>query len=342
MLGKYLSPYLIAEIGVNHEGSLEKAKLMIDQIADIGWHCAKFQTYSADKLASKNSPAYWDQTKEPTKTQHELFKKYDAFTLKDYCLLAEHCKRRRIDFLSTPFDNQAVDELSPMMSIIKIASADLTNIPLLRKVASTGKRVVLSIGASEIFEIERAIYELEENGSNGITILHCVLNYPTPPANANLAAIRTLKNKFQKYEIGYSDHIAPDETMSAILTSILMGATVIEKHFTFDRSLPGNDHYHAFDKQIGKEFSQKLRHLQLIAGSGEISAINQRSAVQNARRSIVTTQKIDKGEKFSESNLTTKRPGTGIKSIYWDDIIGLTSTECLEEDTIVNWSMING
>ena len=341
-LGRYQQPYLIAEIGVNHGGDLGKAIEMIDQVAEIGWHCAKFQTYKADKLASKNSPAYWDQTKEPTASQHELFKKFDMFGPAEYLILAEHCKARDVDFLSTAFDFEAVDDLNASLPFYKVASADITNIPLLRKIASKNKQVVLSVGAAEVYEIQRAVFELEAHGAVYVSLLHCVLNYPTPPEHANLAAIATLARLFPGYEIGYSDHVVPDEEMTALQMAILMGATVIEKHFTYDRSLTGNDHYHAFDREIGHAFMKKLAAMQELAGTGAISAVSQRSAIRNARRSIVAAETIKKGTILTEANLTTKRPGSGVPSIYWDDVIGKRAATDIAEDTVLLWGMFDG
>lgn len=339
--GSYLHPYLIAEIGVNHGGDLGKAIEMIDQVADIGWHCAKFQTYKADKLASKDSPAYWDQSKEPTSSQHELFKKYDSFGPKEYAALAEHCKTRGVDFMSTAFDLEAVDDLDPLMPFFKVASADLTNVPLLRKVASKKKRVVLSVGAAEIYEIQRAVQELETHGATEVALLHCVLNYPTPAENANLGAIRTLAHTFPGYEIGYSDHVVPDADMSALQLALGMGATIIEKHFTYDRSLTGNDHYHAFDAEIGRAFGTTLKDMQTLAGKGDISTSTQKSAIRNARRSLVAAIPIKEGTIFTEENLTTKRPGSGVPSIYWDDVIGRRASTDIDEDTVIRWGMVN-
>lgn len=341
-LGSYLKPYLIAEIGVNHGGDLDKAIEMINQVAEIGWHCAKFQTYKADKLASKDSPAYWDQAKEPTASQHELFKKFDMFGPEEYMILAKHCKACGVDFLSTAFDLEAVDDLSSSLSFYKVASADITNIPLLRKIASKNKPVVVSVGAAEVYEIQRAVFELETHGAGEISLLHCVLNYPTPSEHANLAAIATLGHLFPGYEIGYSDHVVPDDEMTALQMAIVMGARVIEKHFTYDRSLTGNDHYHAFDRKIGHAFMTKLAEMQELSGTGKISTVSQKSAIRNARRSIVAADTIEKGTLLTEANLTTKRPGWGVPSVYWDDVVGKRAATDIAEDSVLLWGMFDG
>mgnify|MGYP000255213890 CR=1 FL=1 len=190
----YLNPYVIAEIGVNHEGSLERAKEMIDQVARAGGHAAKFQTYKAATLAAKTtSPAYWDQTKEPTSSQFELFQRWDNFGPAEYAELAAHCKLRGIDFMSTPFSLDAVDMLAPLQKSTKVASADLTNIPLLRKIAKTNTPVIMSVGASSYEEIENSLNVLLEAGAPSVTLLHCILNYPTPQENANIGQIKKLQ-----------------------------------------------------------------------------------------------------------------------------------------------------
>ncbi len=248
------SPYIIAEIGVNHEGSLEKAKELIGLAKEGGANAAKFQTYKADTLASVNSPAYWDRTKEKTANQHELFQKYDSFNEKDYIALFQHCQDVKIDFLSTPFDADAVDFLDPLMSFFKVASADITNMPFLRKVVSKGKPVLLSTGASNLKEINEAVSELKNHGAKDICLMHCILNYPTEDQNANLDMILGLKETFPELVIGYSDHTLPDAEMLVLTAAYLKGAMVIEKHFTYDKSLPGNDHYHAMDVDDLKKF----------------------------------------------------------------------------------------
>ena len=186
-------PYIIAEIGVNHEGSLEKAKELIELAKEGGANAAKFQTYKADTIASVNSPAYWDRSMESTASQHELFQKYDCFDEKDYIALCEHCHKVGIEFLSTPFDEVAVDFLDPLMPFFKIASADITNIPFLRKIAFKQKPVLLSTGASNQAEIDLAISELQKYGCKDLCLLHCILNYPTLNENANLDMINGLQ-----------------------------------------------------------------------------------------------------------------------------------------------------
>ena len=220
-------PYVIAEIGVNYYDiavqhnitPLEAAKLMINEASKAGADAAKFQTYKAGKIASKNSPSYWDTSKEGTKNQFELFSKFDKFSEKEYTLLAEYCAEVEIDFMSTPFDLEAVDYIDNLVSIHKISSSDITNFPLLKKVAKTGKKILLSTGASNKEEIKDAIEILNSNGAEEIVLLHCILNYPTLNKDANLGMILDLKSF--NLEVGYSDHTLPDTNMVILSTAVM-------------------------------------------------------------------------------------------------------------------------
>ncbi len=335
------SPYIIAEIGVNHEGSLELAKKLILQARNAGAHAVKFQSYKAEKIASKNSPAYWDITKESTESQYKLFKKYDSFGEKEYIELYEFCKSIGVDFSSTPFDLDAVDFLDPIVPFFKIASADITNIPLLRKVAKTNKPIILSTGASTLPEIMHAVNELEASGAKEIALLHCVLNYPTPMENANLNGIKALEKAFPHIPIGYSDHVVPDQTMSALEVAVLFGACIIEKHFTHDKALPGNDHYHAMDESDLKSFLEKLNKYQLMIGSGRKNLELERKAIIHARRSIVASKKLPVGTIIDESMIIAKRPGHGISPLHWDEVVGKRVVSEILDDELISWSKLN-
>lgn len=329
-------PYIIAEAGVNHEGDLEKAKLMISQASRAGADAIKFQTYKAEKLASKYSPAYWDTAQEPTRNQYELFKKYDKFWKKEYEELASYARKCGIDFLSTPFDIEAVDFLEPLVPAYKIASADITNIPLLKYVARKGKPIILSTGASSISEIWKAIEVIREEGNDQIILLHCVLNYPTPYENANLGMIADMRKKFSGYIIGYSDHTLPMKEVLA--TAWLLGAQVIEKHFTYDKTLPGNDHYHAMDETDLKEFIEYLGFLRKIIGKTEKHYLESEViARENARRSIVAARDIPKGKVIEEGDITVKRPGKGIPPELFFTVIGSVATRDIKEDEILEY-----
>ena len=334
------NPYIIAEIGVNHEGSLKKAEELINLAKEGGADAVKFQTYKAEKLASKNSPAYWDTKKEKTKSQFQLFKKYDNFEKKDYIHLYNYSKNKGIDFLSTPFDLDSIDFLDSLVPFYKVASADINNLPFLRKIASKSKPVLLSTGASNIDEIDYAIEILKSKGCEEIGILHCILNYPTKDENASLRMINHLKNNYPDFLIGYSDHTLPDNNMLSLLTAFSSGAVIIEKHFTFDKTLPGNDHYHAMDKKDLRNFVSLSSKLNKLLGSNKIkkSIPSEDISRKNARRSIVSNSFLEENHIIKEEDIICKRPGLGISPIHWDEVIGMKTTKKIEEDQLLSWN----
>lgn len=340
----YLNPYVIAEIGVNHEGNLDRAHRMVDAIADAGGHCAKFQSYKADLLAAKStSPAYWDQTKEPTTSQHELFQRWDNFGPDEYRALAKHCLARGIDFMSTPFDLEAVDMLAHMMPVIKVASADLTNVPLLRKVAATGLPIILSVGASRPDEIGCAVDHLRNSRASEVTLLHCVLNYPTPPESAELSQIDLLHSLFgHQCSIGYSDHVPPstDGRMPALEFATLRGAVVLEKHFTDNKLGKGNDHYHAMDGNDLAKFMADIRLYRTLGGNAPFSLSGQQAAIDNARRRIVAQRDLAAGTTLTESDLIALRSNVGIEIAHWDSVIGATLARPVAAGLPLGWKDI--
>lgn len=341
LVGQELNPYIIAEIGVNHEGSMDLAKRLIDEAKSGGAHAAKFQSYTASKIASKNSPAYWDLSKESTDSQFKLFNKYDTFGPYEYKELASYCESVGIHFMSTPFDLDAVETLAPLMPMFKIASADITNVPLIRKCAEYGKPLVISTGASSLSEIEYAINVAKDAGAEDICILHCVLNYPTPNENAQLGMISTLKRIFPDVLIGYSDHVVPDKTISALECAMLLGASILEKHFTHDKTLPGNDHYHAMDKDDLQAFIIKSETYKTLISSSTKDLSIESQARQHARRSIVASRSINKGEVIDSTMIIAKRPAHGISPIYWDEVIGKVVTKDVKEDELLNWDALS-
>ena len=230
-----------------------------------------------------------------------LFKKYDGFTKNDYIELAKYCKKKRIDFLSTPFDEGSVDFLDPYLKFYKVASADLTNFPLLKKISSKNKPIILSIGASTLDEIKKTIKYLKKNRVNHIILLHCILNYPTKNKNANLEKINLIKKIFKDNIIGYSDHTIPDETMSPLIMSTFYGSKIIEKHFTFNKKLKGNDHYHAMDINDLKKFKSILHNYKTLNGVDNYDPKKlEKQARLNARRSIVIKYDLRKNTIIKE------------------------------------------
>mgnify|MGYP001864230877 CR=1 FL=1 len=342
-------PYLIAEMGVNFYDTakvmkispLDAAKLYIDKAAEVGIDCAKFQSYKASTIVSKNSPAYWDTTKEPTKTQYELFLKHDSFGETEYRELCEYAHARGMDFTSTPFDYASADYLEDMVDFYKISSSDLSNLPFIRYIGSKGKPVYMSVGAAYLSEVDIAIRALKESGCKDIVIFHCVLSYPTAPRDANLRVIETLKRDFPDVKIGFSDHVAPDDTMMTLATAYLLGAEVIEKHFTLDKTLPGNDHYHAGDPEDFRKAIANFQWIDMVMGSAEKTVLDCEVVPRReARRSLVLTRDMKAGEVIEEKDLMPKRPGTGIAPTYAEVVVGRKVTRDLLEDTILTWDMI--
>jgi len=341
IISKKTLPYIIAEVGVNHECSLSKAKRLISEAKKGGADSVKFQTYKANLLASKNSPAYWDTKKEKSKSQYELFKKYDSFTIKDYKVLFKYCKKLKIDFSSTPFDLNSVDELSPFLKFFKISSSDITNFPLLKKIATKKKPVLLSTGASNLDEIKEAVEFLKKRGCKKIVIMHCILSYPTKNYDANLSMITDLKEKFPDHIIGYSDHTLPDNQMSKIVTSYILGARVIEKHFTLNKKEKGNDHYHSMDKNDLILLIKNLNQTKKILGIDEKKVIlAEKNSRKFARRSIVAKKDLYKDHVLKPQDIICKRPGTGISPKFISKILNKKILKNLKEDQIITWKHI--
>ena len=341
--------YLIAEMGVNFYDTakqlnispLEAAKLYIDKAAEAGIDCAKFQSYKANTIVSKNSPAYWDTTKEATKTQYELFQKFDGFGESEYKELCDYTHSKGMDFTSTPFDYASADYLYDMVDFYKISSSDLSNIPFIKHIAAKGKPMVVSVGAAYLSEVDEAIRAMKEVGNNDISILHCVLSYPTDPKNANLKIIETLKKVFPDVKVGFSDHVAPDPTMMTLATAYILGSEIIEKHFTLDKTLTGNDHYHSGDPEDFKKARANFDMIDTVLGNPEKTVLDcELVPRREARRSLVLTRSMKVGEKITEKDIMPKRPGTGISPKYTDIVLGRAVKQDLEEDTILTWDMV--
>jgi N-acetylneuraminate synthase len=339
LVGSHTGPYVIAEIGVNHEGSMAQAKRLIELAHEGGAHAAKFQAYKAETLASRHSPAYWDTSLETGRNQFELFKRYDSFGAGEYRELAVHCDRVGIQFLATPFDAAAVEFLAPLVPCIKVASADITNVPFLRMVGRLAMPVVLSTGASTLAEVALAVETLRFVGCTHIALLHCVLSYPTLDDHAHLGMIEGLQQAFPEHVIGYSDHTVPDATLSALSTAYLLGARILEKHFTHDKTLPGNDHYHAMDVDDLRRFTDHMAKIRALRGPASYKqpVASEMAARMHARRSLVVTRALGPGHVLGPEDLVPKRPGTGISPLQWDDVIGRRTGRALAPDTVLRW-----
>lgn len=345
-----LDPYVIAEIGVNYYdiarkesiSPLEAARMMIDAARQAGADAAKFQTYKSDKIASRHSPAYWDTTKETSPSQYELFKKHDLFGEQEYRHLAGYAQQQGITFLSTPFDLESVDFLEAIVPAFKIASADITNLPLLERIAATNKPILLAVGAASVVDIRHALDLIHsKNPSVQVALLQCILNYPTLPPNANLGMIQGIQDTFPGYPVGYSDHTEPSEDMLEVIIAVLLGACIVEKHFTLDKSLPGNDHYHAMDPADLRKFKDQIKRCQVLYGQREKRILStEEPAVKYARRSIVLKEAVLRGEVITPDHLIMKRPGTGIAPTEIHRVAGMRVNRDLEEDTILLWEYL--
>ncbi len=344
--GKFI---LIAEIGVNyydiaqklHITPMQAAKMMILEAKNAGIHACKFQTYKAETLASKNSPSYWDTSEESTTSQYQLFKKFDAFGVKEYTELKVFCDQIGIEFCSTPFDFESADYLDKLMNFYKISSSDLSNLPFIEHIAKKNKPILLSTGASNLDEIYETVSLIQKYNDKKLTLLHCVLEYPTPYGHTNLSRIASLKKAFPDLYIGYSDHAKPDYSYNILKTAYLMGAQVIEKHFTLDKKLPGNDHYHAMDTQDAEEILKQIEYVNTLLGDPTLHCLDsEKKARLNARRSIVALKDIPQGEVLTRDMITFKRPGTGISPARLEKILGKKAAVSITADDILQWNMI--
>ncbi|MGP1586912.1 MAG: N-acetylneuraminate synthase family protein [Treponemataceae bacterium] len=340
---------LIAEIGVNYYDiavenkitPIQAAKLMIKKAAESGIHAVKFQSYKAETLASKNSPYYWDIKEEPTDSQYKLFKKFDSFGKTEYEQLADYSEQCGIEFLSTPFDLESADYLEPIMNVYKISSSDLNNLNFIEYQAKKNKTIILSVGASNLDEIKRSVELIRKYNDKKLILMHCVLEYPTPYEHANLKKILTLKKEFPNLTIGYSDHTKPDANYDVLKTAYNFGATIIEKHYTLNKTLKGNDHYHAMDPFDAKKIIEGIDFIEKLHGVQDIVCLeSEKKARENARRSIVATCNIKAGESITKDMLTWKRPGSGINADNYDKIIGKRAVCDIEYDTVLQWNMI--
>lgn len=329
-------PYVIAEAGVNHEGSMDIARRLIDEAAEGGADAIKFQSYKASTLASKDSPAYWDTTKEPTTSQFELFQKHDKFWKGEFEALKKHCDTVGIAFMSTPFDVESAIFLNDLMDVYKISSSDITNKPFIEFLCGFNKPILMSTGAAHLYEIAEAVSWIEAKG-NALALLHCVLNYPTMDENAALGMIPALCKAFPQYVIGYSDHTLPKD-MQILQVATMLGARILEKHFTHDKTLPGNDHYHAMDKEDLKLFRRNMTRMLDAVGLLAITALaSEAPARRNARRSLVAARAIAAGAVITKEDLTWKRPAHGISPRNFDEVLGMTARADIAEDTVLQW-----
>lgn len=329
--------FIIAEAGVNHNGSVEIAKKLIDVAAEAGADAVKFQTFKAEKGISRyaQKAEYQKQSTDASESQLNMVRKLELDEGAHEELLA-YCRSRNIQFLSTPGDLDSIDLLNKLgLEILKIPSGEITNLPYLRKIGALKKEIILSTGMADLGEIEDVFEVLIKAGTalENITVLHCNTEYPTPMHDVNLKAMQTIATAFPDVQVGYSDHTRGIEVPIA---AVAMGATVIEKHFTLDKNMVGPDHKASLEPNELKDMVHAIRNIEKALGS-DIKKPSP-SELKNkpiARKSIVAARNIHKGEVFTEENLTTKRPGTGISPMGWDEIIGKRASKDYQQDELI-------
>ena len=328
---------IIAEAGVNHNGSIETAGQLIETAAEAGADLVKFQTFSADRLVtgSASKADYQLETTSTSESQHEMIRKLELSREMHEELIA-HCKKCGVGFFSTGFDPQSVDLLAELgLDRFKIPSGEITNLPYLRHIGQYGKSVILSTGMARLGEIEAALEVLEASGTprERVTVLHCNTEYPTPMADVNLKAMLAIRDALG-VQVGYSDHTLGIEVPIA---AVAMGATVIEKHFTLDRNLPGPDHRASLEPHELKAMVQAIRNIELaLSGDGlKRPSPSESKNLEIARKSLVALVPIKAGEPFTEANLGVKRPGSGISPMRWDDFIGRPANRDYQVDELI-------
>ena len=328
--------FIIAEAGVNHNGSVELAKKLIDVAVESGANAVKFQTFKTESLVSKNAQKadYQKKTTDKDESQFDMIKKLELDT-NTHRELIEYCRTKNIMFLSTPFDHDSIDMLNKLgLEIFKIPSGEITNLPYLRHIGSLNKKVILSTGMADIGEIEDALDILSEAGTQkeNITVLHANTMYPTPMEDVNLKAMVTIGNTFD-IQFGYSDHTLGIEVDIA---AVAMGASVIEKHFTLDKTMEGPDHKASLEPDELKAMVKSIRNIEKALGSSmKKPSKSEKPNMLIARKSIVANRYIRKGEILNEDNLAIKRPGNGISPMQWDEVVGSIAQKDYIEDELI-------
>ena len=337
-VGPGVPAYVIAEAGANHDGELAKAKRLIDAAVEADADAVKFQNYTAEKLVTRDAKRYWGDREA---TQYETFAELDVLEREDYLEMARYAAERDITYLSTPFDEDAVDLLADIgVPAYKIASGDLTHHPLVEHVAAQGEPVVLSTGMATVPEIREAVDVIELTGNDDVVLLHCITNYPTPVEHANLRMMETLMAEFD-YPVGLSDHTVGTTVPTA---AAALGAAVVEKHFTFDRSLEKSpDHRLSANTEEMADIVERTRDVHAAMGAAEKGPIEpEQEGLEKARRSLVTGRGFEAGEAIAAEDIEVKRPGWGIEPKHLRDVEDGTwyAATDLEADTVLTWEDI--
>jgi len=337
-VGEGCPSLIIAEAGVNHNGSLKLAKKMIDAAKMAGAGAIKFQTFITEELVTQDAPkANYQKKATGSKSQYEMLKKLEL-SERDFKELFNYCKRRGIMFLSTPFDSKSAEFLLKLgVPAFKIGSGDLTNIPLLLQVAGYKRPIILSTGMATLTEIKEAVKTIYSTGNKNLILLHCTSNYPTKYKEVNLRAMEALKKRFN-VPIGYSDHT---EGIEVAIAAVGMGACVVEKHFTLDRSLPGPDHKASLEPDEFAKMVRSIRNIELAMGDGIKRPQRSELEIKKvARKSIVAARDIQAGEIITKDMLAVKRPGTGIEPKFFSQIIGKRTKVALSKDQVLTWGKL--
>ena len=328
--------FIIAEAGVNHNGSIEIAIKLIDAAKEANADAVKFQSFRADKLVSSNADKaeYQKQTTDSSESQYEMIKKLEL-SIDDHNKLYAYCNKIGILFLSSPFDLESIDLINDLgLDIFKVPSGEIINLPYLKKIGRLNKNVILSTGMSDLGEIEDALDVLTENGTdiNRITVLHCNTEYPTLFEDVNLKAMLTIKNSFD-VKVGYSDHT---EGIEVPIAAVALGAEVIEKHLTLDRNMGGPDHKASLEPDEFKKMVTAIRNIEKTLGRGiKKPSPSEQKNIRIARKSLIAIKDIKKGEGFTEENVGIKRPGKGISPMRWDEVIGKTAIRDFKLDELI-------
>lgn len=326
--------FIIAEAGVNHNGNIDIARELVDVASASGADAVKFQTFKAESLVCKSARKadYQMKTTNQEESQFDMLKKLEL-TPEMHEELLDYCKKKGIMFLSTPFDIDSLHYLIECgIDIIKIPSGEITNYPLLKEAGKTGKQIIISSGMSTLDEVRNAVNVLKDNGSSDITVLHCNTEYPTPFADVNLQAMITMKEKLG-VAVGYSDHT---QGIEVPIAAAALGASVIEKHFTLDQNMEGPDHKASLEPAELHAMVHAIRNIESAMGDGKKKpSESEKKNICIARKSIVAKCNIGEGEIFTEDNLTTKRPGTGLSPMCWEQIIGSRSKRNFSEDELI-------
>lgn len=328
---------VIAEAGVNHLGRMDYAEELIKTAARAGADIVKFQTYKASKLTTQNAPRFWSWEGEvkSSGSQFDSYARLDSFEREQYIELIKICNKYGVEFMSTPFDFDAADMLADIgMKGYKIASCDLNNLPFLKHIAAKSLPIMLSTGAADIAEIRKAVDVIEGEGNSKLCIMHCTLCYPTDPKDSNLSALKDIHENFPDYVLGLSDH-----TLGTIVpaASVLYGSKVIEKHYTFDKTLPESaDHWLSLNEKELAEMVQQIRTLEQAIGAGQKVRLEcEMPAFKYARRSVVAAHPITVGAVITREMLTAKRPGTGLPPEFIDRLVGAVAVRDIDADTLL-------